>query len=161
MPSPVRNVVLIASSRPSMNLRRCVPLRLLWIVAGICVAGAFLPACSGPLSSTEATAPEAEPGDRIYHVQLRLTEEKDQAIQTQGRAQQWWAQQPAADHPSLLDNAPSSDPPVTIRWQAPFYRVRLGPFATEAQADSVLTAAQSTFPEAFVAPDRVSSTAQR
>jgi len=138
-----------------MDQRRCVPLRLLWVLAGLCATVAFLQACSGPFSSSEPPTPTADPGDRIYHVQLRLTEEKAQAVHTQGRAQQWWAQQSAADHPSLLGDAPSSDPPVTISWKAPFYRVRLGPFATRPQADSVLAAAQPTFPDAFVAPDRV------
>ena len=138
-----------------MGQRRRTPLCLLWVVAGLCATGALLQACSGPLPSSEAPAPEANPSDRIYHVQLRLTDDKAQAVEAQGRAQRWWHEQSGAAHPPLLDETPSSDPPVTITWQAPFYRVRLGPFATEAQADSVLAAAQPAFPDAFVAPDRV------
>lgn len=144
-----------------MGRCRRPPLRLLWIVAGLCAAGALLQACSGLFPSSEAPTPEANPADRVYHVQLRLTDDKAQAVETQSRAQQWWAERSAADRPPLLDNAPSSDPPVAITWQAPFYRVRLGPFATEAQADSVLAAAQPAFPDAFVTPDRVQAAPAR
>jgi hypothetical protein len=143
-----------------MDRRRRAPFRLLWVVAGLCAAGALLQACSGLFPSSEAPPSEVGPGDRIYHVQLQLTDEKAQAVETQGRAQRWW-QQSRADYPPLLENTPSSDPPVTIAWQAPFYRVRLGPFATEAQADSVLAAAQPAFPDAFVAPDRIQPTPAR
>jgi hypothetical protein len=51
--------------------------------------------------------------------------------------------------------AQASDVAVSIKWRAPFYRVRIGPFATEQQAETVLEEAHSTFPDAFVAPDRV------
>jgi len=140
-------------------LTRDATLRALCALGVVCLAGGLLGACSGPAPSSKAPTPNAESEDRIYHVQLRLTDDKDRAVQAQGRAQQWWAQQPAADRPPLLDDTPSSDPPVTITWKAPFYRVRLGPFATEAQADSVLAAAQSAFPDAFVAPDRAAPSA--
>lgn len=91
----------------------------------------------------------------MYHVQLQLTDDKDRAAAVLGRAQQWWQKQPPSEHPSLMDDAPSSDPPVTMVWKAPFYRVRLGPFATEEQAETVLEAARPTFSEAFVAPARI------
>lgn len=91
----------------------------------------------------------------MYHVQLQLTDDKDQAAAVLGRAQQWWQEEPPSNHPSLVDDAPSSDPPVTIVWKAPFYRVRLGPFATEEQAETVLDAARQRFSDAFVAPARI------
>ncbi|PSQ78623.1 MAG: SPOR domain-containing protein, partial [Bacteroidetes bacterium QH_6_63_17] len=46
---------------------------------------------------------------------------------------------------------------VTINWKPPFYRVRLGPFATRQQAEAVLQAARSVFPDAFVAPKRITN----
>jgi hypothetical protein len=90
----------------------------------------------------------------VYHVQLQLTEDKDQAEAILSQGLRWWNQQPASSRPSLVEDARSSDTAVSIKWQAPFYRVRIGPFATEQQAETVLKEARATFPDAFVAPER-------
>lgn len=129
--------------------------RPLFLVLGLLLSGNLLLACTGPGStrSSVSTAPEA--GTRIYHVQLQLTDEKERAVEILGRGERWWAKQPASVRPPLVEGTQSSDPAVHIEWKAPFYRVRLGPFATEQQAESVLDAARSAFPDAFVAPDRV------
>lgn len=120
----------------------------------LCVGGLFL-SCSGPAPNQSGTTSGAGAAERVYHVQLQLTDDKDQAAVVLGRAQQWWQEQPPSKHPSLVDDVPSSDPPVTMVWKAPFYRVRLGPFATKEQAETVLQAARPTFSEAFVAPERI------
>ena len=126
------------------------PLR---IVAALLLGAAFLGGCSGAAPPTDSSG--AEPRSRVYHVQLRLTEDKDQAEAILSQGLRWWNQQPASSRPSLVEDARSSDTAVSIKWQAPFYRVRIGPFATEQQAETVLEEAQSTFPDAFVAPERV------
>ncbi len=113
----------------------------------------LLGACSAPGPASNPTNPES--GTRVYHVQLQLTEEKDQAVETLNQALRWWKRQPASERPPLVRNSQSSEPPVSIKWKAPLYRVRLGPFASEEQAETVLDAARSAFPEAFVAPDRL------
>lgn len=121
---------------------------------GLSIGGVFL-ACSGPGPSQPGDRTGAKAEGRVYHVQLQLTDDKQQAAAVLGRAQRWWQEQPPSKHPSLVEDVPSSDPPVTMVWKAPFYRVRLGPFATEEQAETVLDAARQTFSEAFVAPERI------
>lgn len=70
-----------------------------------------------------------------------------------GRVLEWWEEEA-----SVVGSRPMSteSSPVSVAWQAPLYRVRLGPFASREAADSVLTVAQEAFPEAFVRPERVS-----
>ena len=112
----------------------------------------FLGGCSGTAPSADSSG--TEPGSRGYYVQLQLTEDKDRAEAILRQGLRWWNQQPASSRPSLVENARSSDTAVSIKWQAPFYRVRIGPFATEQQAETVLKEARATFPDAFVAPER-------
>ena len=125
------------------------PLR---IVTAILLGAVFLGGCSGPAPSADSSG--TEPGSRRYYVQLQLTEDKDRAEAILSQGLRWWNQQPASSRPSLVEDARSSDTAVSIKWQAPFYRVRIGPFATEQQAETVLKEARATFPDAFVAPER-------
>lgn len=138
-----------------LQLIRRESTRPLFLVLGFLLSGGGLLACTGPTStrSSESTTPEA--GTRIYHVQLQLTDEKERAVEMLGRGERWWEKQPASVRPPLVEGTQSSDTAVHIEWKAPFYRVRLGPFATEHQAERVLDAARSAFPDAFVAPGRV------
>lgn len=122
---------------------------------GILLCGGLILGCSGPQVGDEEE--EREPPDRVYHVQLDMSEEKAQAVRVRSRAEQWWENQPASARPPFVRGASSSDRAVSIEWRAPFYRVRLGPFAQREQADSVLAAARPTFPDAFVAPERIGS----
>lgn len=128
--------------------------RVVYVPMGALMACLLGVACSGPPPESTRPSSGVEPGDRIYNVQLALTEEKGEANETVGRAERWWNNQPPADRPPIAQGTESSNPPVTISWKAPFYRVQLGPFASEDQAEAVLKAAESAFPDAFVAPDR-------
>jgi len=127
---------------------------------GAGMGGLLLGACSGPAPESTGQPPKVEPGTRIYYVQLRLTEDKGRATEALGRAERWWRGHPPADRPPLVQEASSSGRPVTITWKAPLYRVQLGPFATETQAEAVLDAARSAFPDAFIAPDRAEAPEQ-
>ena len=110
--------------------------------------------CSGP--SPDESAPETRPDrSRGYHVQLDMTKKKEDANQILGRALQWWKTH--SDGVEVRPAAASSASPVTVVWRAPLYRVRIGPFSTKAQADSVLQAVRSAFPGAFVRPARPSA----
>jgi hypothetical protein len=98
----------------------------------------------------------------MYHVHLRLTEKKDRAVSVLGEALRWWNEMPAAQRPPLAEGAGASGRPVTIEWKPPFYRVRLGPFATKQRAETAAqTAVASAFPDAFVAPGRPAPSVRR
>lgn len=139
MPAPIR-ILLIHTFRGA--------------TVGLLVGGLLL-ACSGPAPNKPGTASGPVVEARVYHVQLQFTDDKTNAAALLGRAQRWWREQPPSEHPSRVEGLRTSDQPVTIVWKAPFYRVRLGPFATETQAQTVLDAARPTFPDAFVAPERI------
>lgn len=111
--------------------------------------------CSGPRPASDEA--EGEERGRVYHVQLYMSDEKEEAAQALGRAERWWTNQPSSERPPLVQEAGTTGAPIAIKWKAPFYRVRVGPFATRKEAEAVLGAAQSTFPDAFVAPDRPES----
>jgi hypothetical protein len=79
-----------------------------------------------------------------------MTREKEAANQILGRALTWWEARAGTAVPRSL--AAPGESSVTVAWRAPLYRIRVGPFASRAQADSVLRVAQSAFPGAFVRP---------
>lgn len=120
------------------------------ITAAATLGIGLVAACSGPQPKTDSTS-----AVRVYRVQLQMTEDKKEATRLRRRAQQWWENQPPSERPPLAKNAPTQGSPVVIDWKPPFYRVRIGPFATRRRADSVLKAARPTFPEAFIAPKRL------
>lgn len=125
-----------------------VPVRSAILLMGVLVIAL---SCTGPQPEQPEDPEEAEV-QRIFHVQLHMTEEKDEADRVLGEALSWWEGQPSSERPPLAE---SEGRPVDITWKAPLYRVRLGPFATREHAESVLSDARSEFPEAFVAPERV------
>lgn len=87
-----------------------------------------------------------------------MSREKAQANQTLTDALDWWRDHASALSADLVSTpGRASEAPVTIMWKAPRYRVRLGPFASRSEAEDVLAAVESTFPEAFIAPERLES----
>jgi len=130
------------------------PLVRHWLRASVLglVAGSLLfgGGCTGP--APDQGASEESPV-RVYHVQLNQTKEKDAANRNLARAISWWDDQSSASMPTPL-TADENDRPVHVHWQAPFYRVRLGPFASRSAAKEVLTNARSAFPKAFIAPEQ-------
>lgn len=130
--------------------------RLCQIVASMLLCAGLLLACSGPRSGSTKTESETTV-QRVYRVQLRMTEEKTEAVQARSRATRWWKNRPASERPPIAHTGPAESSAVTIDWKPPFYRVRLGPFATRQQAEAVLQAARSVFPDAFVAPKRITN----
>jgi hypothetical protein len=124
----------------------------LFIGLGLLVGGVLLGlSCTGPAPDAPETAGTES---RLYHVQLYRTRQKAKANRMLGRALAWWEEQDGTVGPRPLT---TDAPPVDVAWRAPLYRVRLGPFASRQAADSVLAAARSSFPDAFVRPERVSA----
>jgi hypothetical protein len=85
-----------------------------------------------------------------------MDEDKETARRTVSEAVSWWDEHASAFEARPLDLG-EEDSPVHLVWKAPLYRVRLGPFASRDEAEKVLAAAQSVFPDAFVSPERLRS----
>lgn len=123
--------------------------------ATVFVCLGLLLSCSGP--QPDRRAPSQEPGGQVFHVQVLLTEDKQKAEQALSKALSWWKNRPSGERPSLAEVPEASRSPVDIKWKAPLYRVRIGPFASRQEAEAVLAEARSPFPDAFVAPEQVGS----
>lgn len=145
----------LQSPHPLLVLPSVMTTRIVFglgLLAGVLLLGV---SCTGP-SPDEARPDETEEDRaRVYQVQLNMTREKEKANRLLGRALEWWKARSETRMPRPL--TPSGASPVTMTWRAPLYRVQIGPFASRAQADSVLRTAQTAFPGAFVRPARPSS----
>ena len=121
-------------------------------VSWCCLMALLLSAggCTGPQS-----AGGADESTRMYHVQVRMTEDKAEAERTLGAVLDWWNQSAPANLPEPVETEQAS--PVDIAYRTPLYRVRLGPFASRTEAETVLAAAQEAYPDAFVVPARRST----
>ncbi len=99
---------------------------------------------------TSAPAP-AEPTPRQvdgYRVQIFSSNSRAAAEQVRDGAVAGWSRaRSRAGAPSALD-------PVVVYLQ-PYYRVRVGAFASDAEAAAALALVRSEYPEAFLVPDVV------
>lgn len=128
-----------------MNVRRTI--RLGVILGGLL----FGLSCAGPDDTSKS---RTEDDDRVFHVQVGMTEDKAAANALMGEAMAWWSEHSSEMAPTPLSSSNSARRPVQVYWKPPLYRVRLGPFSNRSAANTVASAAQSSFPDAFVAPER-------
>ena len=136
--------------------RSAAPVLLLLAALGL-----LLPACSALERVTDddtdrpppAEEPRADPGEgdetpsedppeeprtvQGFRIQILTTDDKDAADQCAAEAQEQWGA------------------PVDVAWKAPYYRVRVGAFASRAAAQPRLDAVQEQYPDAFLVPDTV------
>ena len=88
-----------------------------------------------------------------FRVQVLTSDDKGEAEAALAEATTWWSG--LADRPLGLD---TPDAPVEIAWQQPYYRVRVGTFASRAEAERALPLLKRRFGKAFIVPDRVTIT---
>lgn len=117
---------------------------------------ALLIALSGLVASCTALdatrdAPEEEV-QRPYRIQVDMTPDKAEAERLLSQIHTWWEDVPAAERPApLVDAGLQPD----IVWRQPYYRVRLGQFATRDAAEEALAAVKTRFSSAFIARERM------
>ena len=86
-----------------------------------------------------------------YRIQIYSSQDKAGADRLTEQAMAWWRSE---KRNGTLD-AYADDPPVYLVFRQPYYRVRVGNFASRADALEVLRLIERRFPDAFVVPDRV------
>lgn len=128
-----------------------------WRRLSLLVAALLVMVSCMPAHVASDTAREGEPRERssserpskTYHVQVRTVEAKSEADRTVTEVMTWFNGLDRDERPLPLSRV--STVPVDVRWKAPFYRVRVGPFTSKEAAESVLQSVQRRFPDAFIA----------
>ena len=101
---------------------------------------------------------DAQPASRTgsgYRIQIYSTQDKRAADRQAEQAVAWWRE---LHHAGELDNLyfdEPTPPPVYQDFRQPYYRVRLGNFASRAEAQRMLPLVEQRFSRAFIAPDKV------
>lgn len=94
---------------------------------------------------------------RPYRIQVDMTADKGEADQLLTQVRTWWDDLPDDERPtSLVDAGLQPD----IIWRQPYYRVRIGQFATRDAAEEALAAVKAQFSSAFIARERVPAARQ-
>ena len=98
-----------------------------------------------------APAPEDDGPREVdgYRVQVFSSNSRDAAERVRAEALSWWqgGARERAEAPAELE--------ARVVYLEPYYRVRLGAFATREAADDALGLVREAFPEAFLVADRV------
>ena len=121
-------------------------LRLPALLCLLLACALTLAACRTPRS---AAVPDDAPADTpTFLVQVAGLEDRDAAQEVALDVEAWWNAKGAAlsERPGEIE--------VAVVWRAPLYRVRLGPFATQAAAGTARTRLRADYPDAFLVPAR-------
>ncbi len=123
----------------------------------------MLTSCSGTREATREEPRTAEPAGRPeapttrtvqgFRIQILTTSEKGDATQEAEKAATWWKSLPASEKQKNVNASP-----VDINWRAPYYRVRMGNFATRNEAQRALSLLARQYPDALIVPDQVTIT---
>ena len=97
--------------------------------------------------------PEEEDGEPevYYRVQVHMTTDRSNAETVRSQVEAWWDDLPAEERPSSVAH---EDLSAVVVWQQPYYRVRLGQFASREEAQELLPTARDEFSDALVARER-------
>jgi len=90
----------------------------------------------------------AAPTSRVvdgFRIQLFSSEDRAAAERVRGAAEAW----------SRSLSGSGAGMRGEVAWLQPYYRVRLGAFASRAEAEEALAAVRTEYPEAFLVPDLV------
>lgn len=90
-----------------------------------------------------------------YRVQVFSTQNKAEADAKVDALIAWWRSRDSAGDLDGVYPGSEDEPPVYLAFRQPYYRVRVGNFATRAEARAFQGYIERSFPGAFVLPDRV------
>ena len=122
------------------------------VPAGVMQGRVVVPTRGGAQApAAPAAQAPAEPSPRQvegFRVQIFSSASRASAEQTRDGAVSWWERvQNRAGAPAQME--------ALVTYLQPYYRVRLGAFATREDAEAALAFVRAEYPEAFLAPDLV------
>lgn len=89
-----------------------------------------------------------------FRVQVFTTLDKNVAVEQEEGAKAWWSENQTNAPTGLF----SGELPVSVVYIQPYYRVRIGNFASRDSAEKAREFLSRRFPEAFIVPDTVTIT---
>ncbi|NNE47670.1 MAG: SPOR domain-containing protein [Rhodothermales bacterium] len=87
-----------------------------------------------------------------FRIQIHSSLDKEGAVSAEERAKAWWQSIPAEGRPESMRQELL---PVYLKYVQPYYRIRVGNFATREEAEIALELIAARFPRAFIAIDTV------
>lgn len=90
-----------------------------------------------------------------YRIQINSTVEKNEALRLEQIARSWEQGLSAAEQRQLQ---PYGSWQVYVRYHQPYFRIRVGDYATRAEAQRALALVKRQFGNAFIVPDTVTIT---
>lgn len=114
------------------------------VPAGVMAGRVVIPDPAGPPAPQEPQPQQVEG----FRVQIFSSASRPSAENVRAEAVQWWeGAQSAAGAPDEME--------VQVAYLQPYYRVRMGAFATREEAEAALALVRRQYPEAFLVPDLV------
>jgi hypothetical protein len=86
-----------------------------------------------------------------FRVQVHSSLDKNAAVNVEEDAREWLSAGSSPAPPGLS----SGEPPIYVVYMQPYYRVRVGNFASRQGAERARQYLSQRFPEAFIVPDSV------
>ena len=90
-----------------------------------------------------------------FRIQIYSTQDKRAADRRAEQAVAWWRELLRAGQLDDVYPDELTPPPVYQDFRQPYYRVRLGNFASRAEAQRTLRLVEQRFSSAFIVPDKV------
>ena len=114
------------------------------VPAGIMAGRVVIPDQAGPPAPSEPQPQQVEG----FRIQIFSSANRQSAENVRTEAVSWWeGAQSSAGAPDEME--------VQVAYLQPYYRVRMGAFASREDADAALALVRRQYPEAFLVPDLV------
>lgn len=138
-------------------------------IALVVLVCAGLSACASPRPTSPDAPPDrtetpGTPAPRTpvtrtvqgFRIQILTTPDKREADEEMAEAMDWYRSLPASKRPPYLGSG--SDLSIDARWQQPYYRLRVGTFASRDEAQQALSVVRDAYKDAFLVPEQVTIT---
>lgn len=144
-------------SNASDGVQLCVVLLLLLLLMTLAACKTTDP--TAPRPSPEQEPPRGPVTRTVdgFRIQIGMWTERTDADAAVVEAVDWFRDLAAGNRPRYMSDG-NGDLDVEVAWRAPYYRVRIGRFATRQEANQALSAVSRRFPEAFAVPSTVTVT---
>ncbi|MDE2732309.1 MAG: SPOR domain-containing protein [Bacteroidota bacterium] len=90
-----------------------------------------------------------------FRISIFSTLESQQADRATAEAIAWWQELERDEALADIYTTQEWEPPVYQDYRAPYYRVRIGNFASREDAQRMLALVEDRYPNAFIVPDQV------